>query len=130
MIKITIRGQLYKDEDSASYTFPQSEDKTWQTCIPIDPRINLQKLGCKQCYSLWQNKNGIYYAYYRQLPTRAGADAAMIVALCDNIVDDGKAFASQLKGILDYCIEKNQSRLIDNSIIAASFTPRENKLKE
>ena len=118
MIKITIRGQLYKDEDSASYTFPQSEDKTWQTCIPIDPRINLQKLGCKQCYSLWQNKNGIYYAYYRQLPTRAGADAAMIVALCNNVIGDGNAFTSQLKGILEYCIEKSQSRQIDNSIIA------------
>lgn len=117
MIKITIRGQLYRDEDSASYSYPLNEDKAWQSCIPYDPRINLQKLGCKQCYAIWHNENGYYYAFYRHLPTRAGADAALIVALSKHVIADGESFVSKLMDILDYCIEQSTSRQISDNVI-------------
>lgn len=128
MAKITISGQLYKDEDSASYCYPPDEDHKWQENITPDPRVDLQILGCKRYYALWQNEYGFYYAFSKYLPTRAGGDAALIVALCDKSVNNGAEFVKCLEAILSYCIEKESSRQISDEDISKQVKQLEDLL--
>lgn len=128
MAKITISGQLYKDEDSASYCYPPGEDHKWQENITPDPRVDLQILGCKRYYALWQNEYGFYYAFSKYLPTRAGGDAALIVALCDKSVNNGAEFVKCLEAILSYCIEKESSKQISDEDISKQVKQLEDLL--
>ena len=121
MVRLAIKGQLYKNEDSANYVFPKAEDKQWLESIPTDSREDIQALRLEanniECFSLWYNGGRIYYAYRRQLPGRGGSDCAMVVVCSDRMVSNGVMLVSVLRDVFDYCIRLSSSFDIQDEMI-------------
>lgn len=121
IIRLAIKGQLYKNEDSANYSFPKGGDRQWLESIPTDPREDIQALRLEQsgveCFSIWVSDGHVYYAYRKQLPGRGGSDCAMVVLCSDRPVSDAADMVMKLRDIFDYCVRLTSSFDIDDAFV-------------
>ena len=123
-LTLALSGQIFPEQDSATYVFPKQENTDWKPETKDTGRTLLDSLGIEYphgCLSFWLTPGGVCYSYCKRLTGRAGSDTAVAILYSTISATKGRLLKEKFVEILTYVTglaeeKKSQSDIDDKRI--------------